>query len=229
MTTITERLNSAINSIASIQKKYSIAKDTVGLLAVSKTKPIADIEQAIAQGQRCFGENYVQEGVEKIQYFDNLELNWHFIGPLQSNKSRAVAEHFDWVHTIDRLKIANRLNSQRPTHMKPLNVCIQINISDESSKSGIAPGELMSLAQQISTMPMLTLRGIMTIGGKGNDIEKITNEFSQMNQLFEHLKQEFATVDTLSMGMSNDLELAIKHGSTLVRIGSAIFGQRQTK
>ena len=229
MTTITERLNSAINSIASIQKKYSIAKDTVGLLAVSKTKPIADIEQAIAQGQRCFGENYVQEGVEKIQHFDNLELNWHFIGPLQSNKSRAVAEHFDWVHTIDRLKIANRLNSQRPTHMKPLNVCIQINISDESSKSGIAPGELMSLAQQISTMPMLTLRGIMTIGGKGNDIEKITNEFSQMNQLFEHLKQEFASVDTLSMGMSNDLELAIKHGSTLVRIGSAIFGQRQTK
>ena len=229
MTTITERLNSAINSIASIQKKYSIAKDTVGLLAVSKTKPIADIEHAIAQGQRCFGENYVQEGVEKVQYFDNLELNWHFIGPLQSNKSKAVAEHFDWIHTIDRLKIAKRLNNQRPTHMKPLNVCIQINISNESTKSGIAPDELMSLAQQISTMPMLTLRGIMTIGGKGNDIEKITNEFSQMNQLFEHLKQEFATVDTLSMGMSNDLELAIKHGSTLVRIGSAIFGQRQTK
>lgn len=229
MTTITERLNTAINSITATETKFNIDHNSVQLLAVSKTKPVNDIEQAIACGQRAFGENYVQEGVDKIQHFNNPALSWHFIGPLQSNKTKAVAQNFDWIHTIDRLKIARRLNEQRPPHMAPLNICIQINISGEPNKSGIAPAQLNELARQISQLGQLNLRGIMTIGHKSDDVELIASEFLQMNQLFETLKQEFATVDTLSMGMSSDLELAIKHGSTLVRIGSAIFGQRAEK
>ncbi|NRA83171.1 MAG: YggS family pyridoxal phosphate-dependent enzyme [Gammaproteobacteria bacterium] len=229
MTTITERLKSAINTIALTQTKFNIDHHTVQLLAVSKTKPIGDIEQAIAQGQRAFGENYVQEGVDKIQFFNNPSLDWHFIGPLQSNKTKLVAENFDWIHTIDRLKIAKRLHDQRPSSMAALNICIQINISGEENKSGITPTQLPLLAKQISQLDHLCLRGIMTIGHKSNDSGLIENEFSQMSQLFENLKQEFATVDTLSMGMSSDLELAIKNGSTMVRIGSAIFGQRAPK
>jgi len=229
MNIISSHINSAINSIESIQNKFNIDQGTVQLLAVSKTKPISAIEQAMAAGQRAFGENYVQEGVDKIQHFNDASLCWHFIGPLQSNKTKLVAENFDWVHTIDRLKIANRLNDQRPSSLKPLNVCIQINISGEDNKSGISPEQLAPLAQQISQLPQLKLRGLMTIGHKSENSELIAKEFSQMNQLFETLKQEFATVDTLSMGMSSDLELAIEHGSTLVRIGSAIFGQRDTK
>jgi len=229
MNIISSHINSAINTIESIEKKFKIAHGTVSLLAVSKTKPISAIEQAMAAGQRAFGENYVQEGVDKIQHFNDDSLCWHFIGPLQSNKSKPVAENFDWVHTIDRLKIAQRLNNQRPEQLPPLNVCIQINISGEANKSGISPEQLMPLAQEIAKLEQLTLRGLMTIGHKSDDLDLIAEEFSQMNQLFETLKQEFATVDTLSMGMSSDLELAIQHGSTLVRIGSAIFGQRDIK
>lgn len=228
-TTITEQLNSAIDTIAASEKKFNIKSNSVQLLAVSKTKPVEDIEQAIACGQRAFGENYVQEGVDKINYFNNSELCWHFIGPLQSNKTKAVAEHFDWIHTIDRLKIAKRLNDQRPYYKPPLNICIQINISDEQSKSGIAATQLTQLAREISQLDKLKLRGIMTIGHNSDDKELVASEFSLMNQLFETLKQEFDTVDTLSMGMSGDLELAIEHGSTLVRIGSAIFGKRVSK
>lgn len=229
MTTITEQINSAINSIGSFEKKFNIDHGTVQLLAVSKTKPIAAIEQAIAAGQCAFGENYVQEGVDKIQHFNDSSLSWHFIGPLQSNKTKLVAQNFDWIHTIERLKIAQRLNGQRPSHLSALNVCIQVNISGESNKSGITTDQLPQLAQQISQLPQLTLRGLMTIGHKSDDPALIASEFSQMNQLFETLKQEFATVDTLSMGMSSDLEQAIEHGSTMVRIGSAIFGQREVK
>ncbi|MDP2562372.1 YggS family pyridoxal phosphate-dependent enzyme [Psychrobium sp. 1_MG-2023] len=226
MTTITEQLNSAIKTIRTNEKKYARSPQSVDLLAVSKTKPVSDISQAITAGQRHFGENYVQEGVDKIIHFNDSSLIWHFIGPLQSNKTRPVAEHFDWVHTIDRLKIAKRLNEQRPQGCKPLNVCIQVNISGEQSKSGITVNEVPVLAQAIDNMPNLTLRGLMTIGQKSTDPQVTEQQFKQMNQLFETLKKEFATVDTLSMGMSADIEPAIAHGSTMVRIGSAIFGQR---
>lgn len=202
----------------------------VKLLAVSKTKPVSDILAAHQAGQTSFGENYVQEGVEKIQYFEaqGIQLEWHFIGPLQSNKSRLVAEHFDWMQTLDRAKIADRLNEQRPAHKAPLNVLIQINISDEASKSGIQPEEMMTLAKHIENLPHLRLRGLMAIPAPTEDIEEQEIAFRKMAELFEQLKQALPNqqLDTLSMGMTDDMPSAIKCGSTMVRIGTAIFGAR---
>ncbi|VEB23584.1 YggS family pyridoxal phosphate-dependent enzyme [Avibacterium volantium] len=202
----------------------------VSLLAVSKTKSVEAILHAYQAGQRQFGENYVQEGVEKIQHFEgqNVDLEWHFIGPLQSNKSRLVAEHFDWMQTLDRAKIADRLNDQRPHYKKPLNVLIQINISDESSKSGIQPAEMLDLAKHIKNLPHLCLRGLMAIPAPTDDIHQQKQAFMQMQQLFEQLQRALpeCQIDTLSMGMSNDLTAAIECGSTMVRIGTAIFGAR---
>lgn len=226
MPNITERLNSAIDSIRFFEKKSNRDENSVQLIAVSKTKPIADIAEAIAAGQRGFGENYVQEGVEKVSHFNDKSLTWHFIGPLQSNKSRQVAEHFDWVHTIDRLKIAKRLNEQRGVYQQPLQVLIQVNISGEDSKSGVLPAEVMSLAKEIASFERLTLRGLMTIGVKTDDVDVINQQFSTMNELLSQLKTQYTTVDTLSMGMSSDIEHAINNGSTMVRVGSAIFGAR---
>ncbi|MDP8078941.1 YggS family pyridoxal phosphate-dependent enzyme [Phocoenobacter skyensis] len=201
--------------------------NTITLLAVTKTKPVSDIEQAIACGQRAFGENYVQEGVEKITYFkDHKELEWHFIGTLQSKKTRLVAEHFDWVQTLDRLKVATRLNEQRPTDMPPLNVLIQINISDEESKSGINPSEMQSFANEIIQLPHLKLRGLMAIPKPETEPEQQKIALNKMQILFQELKQLVPDVDTLSMGMSDDMQSAIECGSTMVRIGSAIFGAR---
>ena len=205
-------------------------KSAVKLLAVSKTKPVADILTAHQAGQIAFGENYVQEGVEKIQHFESqgIELEWHFIGPLQSNKSRLVAEHFDWMQTLDRAKIADRLNEQRPAHKSPLNVLIQINISDEESKSGIQPEEMLQLAKHIENLPHLRLRGLMAIPAPTHDIAEQESAFKKMKVLFEQLKQALPTqqIDTLSMGMTDDMASAIKCGSTMVRIGTAIFGAR---
>ncbi|TDQ57902.1 hypothetical protein EDC45_0969 [Mesocricetibacter intestinalis] len=205
-------------------------KSAVKLLAVSKTKPIEAILAAYQQGQTAFGENYVQEGVEKILALQQLGIRpqWHFIGPLQSNKTRAVAEHFDWMQTLDRVKIASRLNEQRPPHKAPLNVLIQINISDESSKSGIPPSQMLSLAQHIVTMPNLCLRGLMAIPAATRDQHMQIAAFDAMAKLFQRLQQAYPTqnIDTLSMGMSDDMATAIRCGSTMVRIGSAIFGQR---
>ncbi len=204
----------------------------VTLLAVSKTKPVSAIENAIAAGQRAFGENYVQEGVEKIHYFSEkysgLPLQWHFIGPLQSNKTRLVAENFHWCQTVDRLKIAQRLNDQRSPHAQPLNVLIQVNISDEESKSGIAPTEIMPLAQAIMAMPQLALRGLMAIPAPAKTQAAQEIPLAQMQKLFIELQQAFpqAAIDTLSMGMSDDMATAIACGSTMVRIGTAIFGTR---
>lgn len=226
MPNITERLNSAIDSIRFFEKKSNRDENSVQLIAVSKTKPIADIAEAIAAGQRGFGENYVQEGVEKVSHFNDKSLTWHFIGPLQSNKSRQVAEHFDWVHTIDRLKIAKRLNEQRGVYQQPLQVLIQVNISGEDSKSGVLPTDAMSLAKEIASFERLTLRGLMTIGVKTDDVDVINQQFSTMNELLSQLKTQYTTVDTLSMGMSSDIEHAINNGSTMVRVGSAIFGAR---
>lgn len=203
----------------------------VTLLAVSKTKPFADILTAYHAGQRQFGENYVQEGVEKIQLAQQQNLNditWHLIGPLQSNKTRIVAEHFDWVQTIDRVKIAERLSQQRPDHLQPLQVLIQINISDENSKSGITPQQMEELAQQIINLPKLQLRGLMAIPAPTEDINQQTAVFNQMKVLLQQLQQRFPQqkIDTLSMGMSDDMQTAIACGSTMVRIGTAIFGKR---
>lgn len=203
----------------------------VTLLAVSKTKPFADILKAYHAGQRQFGENYVQEGVEKIQLAQQQNLNditWHLIGPLQSNKTRIVAEHFDWVQSIDRLKIAERLSQQRPDHLPPLQVLIQINISDENSKSGITAQQLEELAQQIINLPKLQLRGLMAIPAPTAEINQQTAVFNQMKTLLQQLQQRFPQqkIDTLSMGMTDDMQTAIACGSTMVRIGTAIFGKR---
>lgn len=202
-------------------------RSNVRLLAVSKTKPVQAIEEAIAAGQTAFGENYVQEAVEKIEYFANRnELEWHFIGPLQSNKTKLVATHFDWIQTVDRLKIAERLNEQRPQEKAPLNVLIQINISDEESKSGIEPEEMLPLAKAISLLPNLKLRGLMAIPKPESEPEQQKIALRKMQQLFNRLQTEFDGIDTLSMGMSDDMQAAIECGSTMVRIGTAIFGAR---
>lgn len=226
---ISQNLSHISQKIRNLEQQSERLPHSVKLLAVSKTKPVEDIEQAVNAGQRCFGENYVQEGVEKIRYFAEKGgelLEWHFIGPLQSNKTKLVAEHFDWMQTLDREKIAQRLNEQRPAHLAPLQVLIQINISDEASKSGIAPEEMLPLARQIAALPNLRLRGLMTIPKAQSDFEAQKAELAQMQQLFLQLQAEFPSVDTLSMGMSDDMAAAIACGSTMVRIGTAIFGQR---
>lgn len=228
MTTIADRLAVAQSRIAQAAQKYARLPHSIRLLAVSKTKPIADIIAAYDAGQRCFGENYVQEGVTKIESLKTThpDIEWHFIGPLQSNKTTVVAQHFDWMHTLSREKIAQRLNEQRPANLAPLNVCIQINISDEDTKSGIDAQQMLPLANSISQLPQLRLRGLMAIPSATDDIEQQTRELSELKHLFDTLKQHYPDVDTLSMGMSNDLDIAIACGSTMVRIGSAIFGER---
>jgi len=229
-------MNDIAHNLAQVRNKISAtatgcgrASEEVTLLAVSKTKPASAIAEAIDAGQRMFGENYVQEGVEKIRHFrekGTADLQWHFIGPLQSNKSRLVAEHFDWCHTVDRLRIASRLSEQRPAEMPPLNVLIQINISDENSKSGIALEELDQLADQVAVLPGLTLRGLMAIPAPESDYDRQFAVARQMAVAFEALKTRFPTVDTLSLGMTDDMAAAIAAGSTMVRIGTAIFGAR---
>lgn len=232
-----QRMNEIAQNLAQIHHKILAAASRCGrapeevtLLAVSKTKPASAIAEAVAAGQRAFGENYVQEGVDKIRYFaenGSEPLEWHFIGPLQSNKSRLVAEHFDWCHTVDRLRIATRLSEQRPAELAPLNVLIQINISDEHSKSGIALSELETLAAEITALPGLVLRGLMAIPAPEPDYERQFAVCRQMAEAFETLKTRYSTVDTLSLGMTDDMDAAIAAGSTMVRIGTAIFGARE--
>ncbi|HCU0297311.1 TPA: YggS family pyridoxal phosphate-dependent enzyme [Citrobacter sedlakii] len=229
-------MNDIAHNLAQVRDKISAAASRCGraseevtLLAVSKTKPASAIEEAIAVGQRAFGENYVQEGVEKIRHFQaqGVEgLQWHFIGPLQSNKSRLVAEHFDWCHTIDRLRIAARLSEQRPAELPPLNVLIQINISDENSKSGISLEALDALAAEVVELPHLRLRGLMAIPAPESDYVRQFEVARQMAVAFAGLQARYPDVDTLSLGMSDDMDAAIAAGSTMVRIGTAIFGAR---
>ena len=229
-------MNDIAHNLAQVRDKISAAATRCGrspeeitLLAVSKTKPASAIAEAIAAGHRAFGENYVQEGVDKIRSFQeqgNSDLQWHFIGPLQSNKSRLVAEHFDWCHTIDRLRIATRLNDQRPAELPPLNVLIQINISDENSKSGIQLAELDELAAAVAELPRLRLRGLMAIPAPESEYVRQFEVARQMAVAFAGLKTRYPHIDTLSLGMSDDMEAAIAAGSTMVRIGTAIFGAR---
>ncbi len=230
MSSIQQNIEHITSQIANVQQKCGRARDSVQLLAVSKTKPNQAILAAAQAGQRTFGENYVQEGVDKVQFFSEhhpeLDLEWHFIGPIQSNKTRLVAEHFDWVHTVDRDKTAQRLSAQRPADMAPLQVLIQVNISAEASKSGVEPEQIFALAQLISTLPNLTLRGLMSIPAHTDDHAAQLATFKQLADLQSQLQQRYPHIDTLSMGMSGDMDAAIEAGSTMVRIGTAIFGAR---
>ena len=204
--------------------------ETVTLLAVSKRFPVEAVREAVAAGQRCFGENLVQEGVDKIVALRDLgvALEWHLIGPLQSNKTRLVAEHFDWVHSIDRLKIAERLSEQRPPELPPLQVCVQVNISGEATKSGVAPAEAPALAAAVARLPRLRLRGLMAIPEPAVEMEAQRAPHRALRGLFDTMFGQGLALDTLSIGMSDDLEAAIAEGSTMVRIGTAIFGARAT-
>ena len=199
----------------------------VRLLAVSKTWPADSVREAAAAGQHAFGENYVQEGVAKVDELAGLGLEWHFIGPLQSNKTRLVADRFSWVHSIDRLKIAERLSEQRDVHLPPLEVCIQVNVSGEASKSGVAPPDLPELARAVAVLPRLRLRGLMTIPEPTPDVALQRARFASLRAMRDELNAAGLALDTLSMGMSDDLEAAIAEGSTLVRVGTAIFGSRR--
>ncbi|WP_394172528.1 YggS family pyridoxal phosphate-dependent enzyme [Thalassotalea litorea] len=227
MTEIATKLTQVQQQISSACNKANRSPQEVTLLAVSKTKSAQLIQQAIDAGQRNFGENYVQEAVTKIQQLaHNSDLIWHFIGPIQANKTRLIAENFSWVHSVDREKIAKRLNEQRAVNITPLNVCLQVNISDEQSKSGVGVQELFALADFVSNCKQLRLRGVMAIPEKTDNIGHRLQQFSAMENLYQQLKLRYPQVDTLSMGMSNDMEQAIACHSTMVRIGTAIFGKR---
>ncbi len=228
MATIANNLQLVRNRISQACLKVLREETSVTLLAVSKTFPAENVREAFNAGQKLFGENYVQEALDKIAALSDIrsELEWHLIGPLQSNKTRPVAEAFDWVHTVDRLKIAQRLSEQRPAHLPPLQVCVQVNTSGEDSKSGCAPEESLALAQAVAQLPRLTLRGIMALPAPSPDPAVQHAALRLVRTLFEQWRAAGLAVDTLSMGMSNDLEAAVEEGATLVRIGTAIFGHR---
>lgn len=227
MQTIAERLNSARQDVSLATANANRPPNSVKLLAVSKTKPVSDIMAAYEEGQRTFGENYIQEGVDKIQQLSALsDIEWHMIGPIQSNKTKIVAEHFDWVQSVDREKIARRLNDQRPAEMAPLNVCIQVNIDDEASKSGVKPEDVDELVRFITKQDKLCLCGLMAIPKANPDSHEQAQSLSALKELFDRYHTNLTNFDTLSVGMSSDMQSAIAHGSTMVRIGTAIFGAR---
>jgi pyridoxal phosphate enzyme (YggS family) len=223
MSTIAANISTLESRIRTAALAGQHASESVGLLAVSKTKPAEAIREAFAAGLRDFGENYLQEALGKQAQLTDLPLCWHFIGPIQSNKTRAIAENFAWVHSVDRLKIAQRLSEQRPESLEPLNICIQVNVSGEASKSGCTPDDLPALAAAISALPRLKLRGLMAIPEPTDDREAQNAAFAAVRTLQESLD---LPLDTLSMGMSHDLEAAIAQGATWVRIGTALFGAR---
>ncbi|MDO7086669.1 YggS family pyridoxal phosphate-dependent enzyme [Pseudocolwellia sp. AS88] len=223
MTLIKDNLAAIQAQISQACKLSNRESNEVTLLAVSKTKPNELIEQAYVAGQRDFGESYVQESIEKVAQLSHLsDICWHFIGPIQSNKTRQIAENFSWVHGVDRIKIATRLNEQREVQDNPLNVCLQINISNENNKSGVLTKDLPELAHYVNNCDNLVLRGLMAIPEKNASAER----FDEMQRLFLDLKQTYPQIDTLSMGMSGDMKQAIMSGSTMVRVGTAIFGAR---
>ena len=229
MTTITRNLQDVRERIATACQSAGRDVQEVTLLAVSKTFGPDAVRQAAAAGQLAFGENYIQEAVAKMATLRDLPLQWHCIGPIQSNKSRLVAEHFDWAHTVDRLKIAERLSAQRPAGLAPLNVCIQVNIDGGPTKSGVLPEHALALAREVAALPHLRLRGLMTIPEIAPDFEAAHAVHTSARALFDHISAEGLALDTLSMGMSADLDAAIAAGSTMVRVGSAIFGARAAK
>jgi pyridoxal phosphate enzyme (YggS family) len=226
MTSIAANLQAVRARIAAACVGAGRAAESVQLLAVSKTWPAASVREAVAAGQRAFGENYVQEAVAKAAELGDSGLEWHFIGPLQGNKTRLVAENFAWVHSVERLKIAERLAAQRPPNLPALQVCLQVNISGEASKSGCSPDDLAILARTVAVLPGLRLRGLMAIPEPGDDVRLQRSRFALLRELRDRLDAEGLALDTLSMGMSHDLEAAILEGATIVRIGTAIFGER---
>lgn len=228
MTTTTLANNYQITkeNVSLFEKRYHRQSGDVCLIAVSKTRSVEEIRSISTLGQKHFGENYVQEAIDKITKITDIPLVWHFIGPIQKNKTKLIAEHFNWVHSIDREVIATRLSNQRPASLPKLNVCLQINIDNEDSKSGINADEIMQLASIVSNQPNLVLRGLMAIPSATDDETKKTLSFEKMAALFKKLKSQYDSIDTLSMGMSNDYELAIANGSTMIRIGTALFGPR---
>lgn len=228
MTTIRDNLQIIGANFDKFSQKYLRLHTDIQLLAVSKKQPIESIQEAYELGQKAFGENYVQELVDKAKQLKNLNIEWHFIGPLQSNKTKIIAEVACWVHTVDRLKIAQRLNDQRPDSLSPLSVCIQVNISGEISKSGLISDEVEALAKEITQLPRLKLRGLMAIPAPEKDFEKQREVFAQVAKLKDKLNRQGFSLDTLSMGMTGDMEAAIAEGATIVRIGTAIFGARET-
>ena len=224
-----------IHNLEAVRQRIALAAQAAGrdarsitLLAVSKTFPADDVRDAYAAGQRAFGENYVQESIAKIEALADLRasLEWHFIGPLQSNKTRPVAENFDWVHSVDRLKIAERLSEQRPASRPPLQLCLQVNISGEATKSGLAPDEVAELAHAVARLPRVRLRGLMAIPEPGADAAAQRAPHAALRRLLEQLQRDGLALDTLSIGMTADLEAAVLEGATIVRVGTAVFGAR---
>jgi pyridoxal phosphate enzyme (YggS family) len=228
MSTISNHLQDILATIQSVKVNGNFQQQ-VKLLAVSKAQSALSIREAFIAGQSMFGENYLQEALEKQAELSDLTIEWHFIGPIQSNKTQLIAQHFSWVHSIDRLKIAQRLNDARPTDLDPLQVCIQLNVGDESSKSGITEHELENLASAISTLPRLKLRGLMAIPPPIQDQNQQRLYFKQVRKCYDNLLAKGFDLDTLSIGMSDDYQVAIEQGATIVRIGSALFGARKSK
>ncbi len=226
MTLLSAKLQAVLARIASAARQYGRDPGDVRLVAVSKTWPAACVREAALAGQTAFGESFVQEGLDKAAELGALGLDWHFIGRVQSNKTRLLAENFNWVHSVDRLRIAERLSEQRPASLPPLSVCVQVNVSGEASKSGVSPAASLALAQAVARLPNLRLRGLMTVPARRDGFLEQRRPFRLLRQLSEQLQAGGLALDTLSMGMSHDLEAAIAEGATLVRVGTAIFGER---
>ncbi|MCW8907044.1 MAG: YggS family pyridoxal phosphate-dependent enzyme [Sedimenticola sp.] len=226
MPSIMTRLESVRNQIQTATEKYRRPAGSVQLLAVSKTRPAEDILQALTAGQRRFGESYIQEALEKIEQLKGQPIEWHYIGRIQGNKTRSIAENFDWVHSIEKSKQLRRLNDQRPEHLPRLNVCLQVKIDDEESKGGLGPEQAAELVAQMASYPRLHLRGLMTLPAPSDTLEAQRRPFRLLRELRDRLATPELPLETLSMGMSNDLEAAIAEGASLVRIGTAIFGPR---
>ena len=226
MATVADGLQAVLARIATAARGCGRDPDSVRLVAVSKTFPPGALREAFAAGQRAFGESYLQEALEKMQALSDLPLEWHFVGPIQSNKTRPIAEHFQWVQSVDRLKIAQRLNDARPLALPPLQVCIEVNITGEQTKSGVTPDRLVELASAVLALRRLQLRGLMTIPQPTSDPAAQRAQFRQLRQLRDRVADRGICLDTLSMGMSDDLEAAIAEGATIVRVGRAIFGER---
>ncbi len=223
---LTDNIAKVRSRVRESAEKCQRQESAILLLAVSKTRPADDIRSAADCGLRDFGENYLQEALDKIGELEDLDLVWHFIGPIQSNKTRPIATHFHWVHSVDRIKIARRLNDQRPDGLPPLNICLQVNISGEDSKSGVPPGDLAPLAHAFAELPRLRLRGLMAIPAPTDDVAQQHANFARLRQLLAEVRQIEPAADTLSMGMSADMEAAITEGATIVRVGTDIFGPR---
>ena len=226
MIRVTENLALIRNLLATAATEVGRDSDSISLLAVSKKQPLEKILEAAAAGQRDFGENFVQEGLDKLQATSSADLAWHLIGHLQSNKTRVVAEYFDWVHTIDKLKTATRLGQQRPAHRPPLNICLQVNIDDEPGKSGVRVNDVRALAVACAELPGIRLRGLMCLPAIREGFAAQREPFARLRQIQEDLQLEGLSLDTLSMGMSGDFRAAIVEGATIVRIGTALFGER---